>query len=323
MHWLERSRDRILDANRLLPGVRGVTALGVDYGREEVLLPGGGRVARYAAGRDYHRVLGGRLRRLKGALVREGLPADSFRGGVDAVPILERALSVQAGIGFLAKSSGVISPSRGPWLLLAELLTRQELPADGPAPGTCGTCTACLDACPTGAIVAPFEVDARRCISYSTIEIRGPIPRELRRPQADWLFGCDICIEVCPFSDRSQRRSEDPDLAIHGALETFDLVGILELSAEDYETRWLATAMRRARREGLRRNAAIVLGNLGREDAAPALVRALSETDPGLRTAAAWALARLRRGRAPIEAALARETDPEVRDDLQASLAEM
>jgi epoxyqueuosine reductase len=213
------------------------------------------------------------------------------------VPILERALAARAGVGFLAKSAGVISPTHGPYLLLAELLTPLDLPADGPAPGTCGTCTRCLDACPTGAIVAPFQVDSRRCLSYTTIELRGPIPEPLRAAQGPWLFGCDRCLEVCPFTSKGRAAAPaDPvpePLRPHRVVEECTLVGVLELGEEEYQRDWVGTAMRRATRAGLRRNAAVVLGNLGDAAAVPALAGALGDPDPVLRGHAAWALGRL------------------------------
>lgn len=322
MDYLERNLPRLLEPERLLPGARGAVALGYDYGRDGVALESGGRVARYAAGRDYHRALGSRMRRLTTALEREGVRGDSLRSGIDAVPILERALAAQAGIGFLAKSSGIIHAERGPWLLLAEVLTTEAFAPSAPATGSCGTCTACLDTCPTGAIVAPFEVDARRCLSYTTIELRGPIPHDYRAAQGDWLFGCDICIEVCPFHSRTGPPHDDPDARLHPALETWQLVGLLALTPEQWNRDWTGTAMRRAGRAGLQRNAAIVLGNLGQEDAAPVLVKALEDSDAGVRTAAAWALCRLGRGRNEAMRALARETDLDVAADMRRSLAE-
>jgi epoxyqueuosine reductase len=326
MHYLHRNRERIMDPAAWAKGARSTIALAFDYGGPPGRVAGGGRVARYAVGRDYHRALGNRLRSLRQRLEAEGAPEGTIKIGTDAVPVLERALAARAGIGFLAKSAGVIAPHHGPYLLLAELLTPLELPPDGPAPGSCGTCTRCLDACPTGAIVAPFQIDARRCLSYTTIELRGPIPRELRAPQGEWLFGCDVCLEVCPFTSRG-RNALGPDaerpaeLRPHAALESYSLLGILELSEQDYARDWTGTAMRRATRSGLRRNAAVVLGNLGRFDAVPALERALADPDPVLRGHAAWALGRLEPDAAALHRALAGETDPDVRAEIRAALA--
>lgn len=327
MGWLERNRDRILDAEAYVPGARGSISLGLEYPAEPCVVPDDGaaaqhgKVARYAAGRDYHRSIGKRLERLHRKLEQEGLAPDTLRHGVDAVPILERSLAAQAGIGFVAKSAGIIDPDRGPWLMLAEVLHGEELELSAPARGSCGTCTACLDACPTDALVAPFELDARRCLSYTTIEKRGVIPWEMREPQGDWLFGCDICIEVCPFTSKARKkRSDDTDLALHPALETYTLVGILELDLEAWNRDWTGTAIRRARIEGLRRNAAIVLGNLGATHARDALEAGLGDEDRGVRTAAAWALGSMGIGREALSRAVDAESDPEIRSDLARSL---
>ncbi|MCA8942457.1 MAG: tRNA epoxyqueuosine(34) reductase QueG [Planctomycetes bacterium] len=321
MDYLARNADRIRDPARFAPGARSTIALAYDYSTPQATsVRGGGKVARYARGRDYHRFLGKATRRIRGELERAGAPVGSIKVGTDAVPILERALSLRAGIGFLAKSAGIIHPALGPYLLLSELVTPFELPWDEASPGSCGTCTRCLDACPTGAITAPFEVDARRCLSYTTIELRGSIPRELREPQGDWLFGCDVCLEVCPFTSKSTAQ-ERPELATHPALERFPLVGILELGEEDWNEHWVGTAMRRATRSGLRRNAAVVLGNLRDERATPALCRALDDEDAIVREHAAWALGRIAPRTPELARRLGIEQEPRVVDELRASLA--
>lgn len=326
MHYLRENAAVIADPGRFAPRARSTIALAHDYGGPPAELPGGGRIARYAVGRDYHRWLGNATRRLRTALEAAGAPAGQTRVGTDAVPVLERALAVRAGIGFLAKSAMVISPTHGPYLLLSEVLAPVELPEDPVATGTCGNCTRCIDACPTGAITAPFEVDARRCLSYTTIELRGVIPTALRAPQGDWVFGCDVCLEVCPFTRFSPRRGltgdrRPSDLRPHPAVETYTLVGLLELSEAEYETSWRGTAMRRATRQGLRRNAAVALGNVGGEDAVPALARALEDADPIVRAHAAWGLGRLAPRAPALAGAFARETDATVRVELAAAIA--
>jgi epoxyqueuosine reductase len=219
MDYLAQNRERIAAPERWRPGLRSGLSVALDYTRGEIRVSdpsgaGGGsagaRVARYAAGRDYHRVIGKRLERLKKRLVADGAPTEGLHYGVDALPFLERALGIGAGVGFLAKSSMLLSPARGPMLLLGELLLGREYPPDAAAHGSCGTCTACLDACPTDAFAGPFELDARRCLSYSSIELRGPVPRELREAQSEWLFGCDICLEVCPFVRHGACESSRP-----------------------------------------------------------------------------------------------------------------
>jgi epoxyqueuosine reductase len=298
--------------------------LAVDYGGPAAALPDGARVARYAVGRDYHRWLRERVFRLRERLEAAGLPHGSMNGGADAVPVLERALAVRSGIGFLAKSAMVISPQLGPYLQLAELLTGEELPPDAPSPGSCGTCTACLDACPTGAITAPFQVDARRCLSYTTIEHRGFVAPDLREAQGEWLFGCDICLEVCPFTKKSQRLrltdlARPKELQPHRVVQTWTLVDVLAMDEDRYEGEFVGTAMRRATRSGLRRNAAIVLGNRREESALPALVSALEDPDAVVRGHAAWAIGRMAPRHAALDAALGREVDAAVRRELEAA----
>ncbi|MGE3174204.1 MAG: tRNA epoxyqueuosine(34) reductase QueG [Planctomycetota bacterium] len=325
MRYLEDNRDRILRPDRWRAGVRSSIALAVDYGGPPVGLQGGGDVARYAAGRDYHRWLRERVFALRRRLEGEGVPYGSMNGGADAVPVLERALAVRAGIGFLAKSAMVISPTHGPWLQLAELLTGMDLPPDAPAPGTCGTCTACLDACPTGAITAPHEVDARRCLSYTTIELRGFAAPDLRVAQGERFFGCDVCLEVCPFHDRSPRLLQTGDarpkeLRPHPVLERWTLVDVLGMDEAHFQTDWTGTAMRRAERSGLRRNAAVALGNRGDPAALPALVAALDDADPVVRGHAAWAIGRIERRHPALDARRRTETDAQVRRELDAAL---
>ncbi|MDA0372217.1 MAG: tRNA epoxyqueuosine(34) reductase QueG [Planctomycetota bacterium] len=325
MRWLDAQRAEIKDPLRWAPHARSAIALAFDYGRPAAEIQGGARIARYAVGRDYHRALGNRTKKLRERLEGEGVPRGTVRVGTDAVPILERALAVRAGVGFLAKSAGVISPTHGPYLLLSELLTPLELPFDLPAPGSCGTCTRCIDACPTGAIVAPFQVDARRCLSYTTIELRGRIPEDMREPQGEWLFGCDVCLEVCPFAS-SRGRATRPEqelpaeLVPHRAVTDYDLVGILELDEESYDADWTGTAMRRATRTGLRRNAAVVLGNLGDGSALPALRRTLTDPDPIVREHAAWAIGRIDPRDPGLEPALRGESDANVRSALRSAM---
>lgn len=325
MDYLARNQERILDPTAWREGVRSSISVAVDYGQPPGELTGGGRVARYATNRDYHRWLKKRVLALRARLEREGLPRGSMNGGTDALPVLERALAVRAGVGFLAKSSMVISPTHGPYLQLAELLTAEELPNDGPSLGSCGNCTACLDACPTGAIVAPFEVDARRCLSYTTIEKRGFIEPELREAQGDWLFGCDICLEVCPFTARSRRsevRGEDrpKDLRPHAVVQTWTLIDVLEMDEDRYQSEFVGTAMRRATRSGMRRNAAVVLGNQRQESALPNLRDALKDSDPVVRGHAAWAIAKIAPGDQHLELALQREDNEQARAELERAL---
>jgi epoxyqueuosine reductase len=325
MSYLHRNRDRILDPQKYAPGARSTISLGYDYGNPGSTLIGGGRVARYATGRDYHRFLGKASAHIRRRLEAEGIEQGSMKIGPDAVPVLERALATRAGIGFLAKSAGVIHPNLGPYLLLSEVLVPLELPPDPLAAGSCGTCTACLDACPTDAITAPREVDATLCLSYTTIELRGFIPKDLREPQGDRLFGCDICLEVCPFSNRgraglSRLAQRPPEMRPHPVIETYDLVGVLSLTQEEYDRDWVGTAMRRATRSGLRRNAAVVLGNLRDESALPALGAALDDADPVVRGHAAWALGQIGSSHPTLSRRLSVEEDERVGTELRDAL---
>lgn len=325
MDYLVKNKDRIVDPQQWREGVRSSISVAVDYSGPQGELQDGGRIARYAVGRDYHRWLGKRITKLRNQLEHAGLPNGSMAGGTDAVPVLERALAVRSGIGFLAKSSMVISPTHGPYLQLAELLVAEDLPYDDTASGTCGSCTACLDACPTNAIVAPFQIDSRRCLSYTTIEQRGFVDHELREAQGEWLFGCDICLEVCPFTSKSKRRDvlgldRPKDLQAHKVVETWTLVDVLEMDEERYNNEFVGTAMRRAKRSGMRRNAATVLGNRRQESALPALVTALQDEDPVVRGHSAWAIGRMNTRHPSLQRALATETDDRVRRELQMAM---
>ncbi len=312
MAWLERQRARILDPARILPGARSLLVVGLAHARPPFELGDGTRVARYAAGRDYHNVLGKLLRKLARRLEAEGF-AGPWRGIVDAGPLLERSHAAQAGLGFESKAANLLHPAFGPWFFLGELLLGEELePTPEPPVGSCGTCTACLDACPTGAILEPGVVHAPDCISYLTIEHRGPIEERLRPSLGPWAFGCDVCSEVCPWGSRA------PDLGarfgVHPALEQGSAVTWLRRPAAPGRD-LLGSPLQRPGRAGLARNAAIVLGNRPDEAGRGVLLEALEfDPEPLVREAAAWALAHGHgqdAGVVPrLEAAAAREPDP-------------
>jgi epoxyqueuosine reductase len=291
MRYLERFRERILDPARVLAGARSILSLGVNHARAAGGFRGGGRVARYALGRDYHSVIEGMARKLIRRLQGEGIGA-RFRAIVDAGPALERSLAARAGIGFLSKSANLLHHRFGPWFFLAELFLDVEVDGDPPlAPGSCGSCTRCIAECPTGAIFAPGRVDARRCISYLTIELRGAIPEALRAELGSWVFGCDVCSEVCPFGDGAPDASRR--FGTHPALE-LTLEDLLGLDAASFARVFQGSPLRRAKREGIARNAALVLGNLACGSAASVLKRAAaSDPSPVVRDAAAWALLRI------------------------------
>jgi len=322
MGWLDRSRPRIADPSRLMSGARSLLVVGWGHGRPAVELADGGRVARYAAGRDYHNAMRRRLRKLGRRLAEAGL-AGRARAIVDAGPLLERSHAAEAGLGFPSKAANLLHHRHGPWFFLGELLLDVELePTTAPAPGSCGTCRACLDACPTAAILEPGVVDANRCISYHTIESRAPVPEELRPRLVGWAFGCDVCSEVCPFGARAPDASER--LGTHPSVAEGSLVGWLGTPAAAFRERFHGSPLQRPHRDGLARNAALALGHAPTDGGRAALTRALeADASPLVRESAGWSLAYahgLDRGvRDALERALAREPDPAARRGLERS----
>ena len=329
------------DVRLLLEGARSVVAVGLAHEAGVVPaqrltrrapdattgpLPLRGQVARYARGRDYHSILKDRLRQLAERVSQLAGRPVAARPCVDTAPVLERELAERAGVGFVAKNTMLIAPGLGSYILLGELLLDVELEPHEPAAGAgarCGSCRACLDACPTGAFVGPYVLDARRCISYLTIEHRGPIPHELRAAMGVRIFGCDVCQEVCPFNAAAPARAiPDPSLAPVGPERSApDLVRILGLGAAQMRRLVRGTPLRRAGREGLLRNVCVALGNLGDPAAIAPLSRALQGDRSALvRGHAAWALGRLG-ARGPLEAALPVETDDDVRQEIGRALA--
>jgi epoxyqueuosine reductase len=249
-----------------------------------------GRIARYAWGSaDYHDVLRARLNALL-AWVQGEVPRCTGRGVVDTAPLLERDFARRAGLGWFGKNTMLLNKRLGSYFFLGALLLDIQLKADEPHHSAhCGTCTACLDACPTRAFPEPGTLDARRCISYLTIELRGPVPEELRPGLGDWLFGCDICQEVCPWNRKAPETREEA-FRPRADLAPVDLIELLGLSEEEFRHRFRGTALTRAKRRGLLRNAALVLGNQGDRAALPALRRALEDPEPLVREAALWAI---------------------------------
>ena len=260
MEYVGRGRAERLDPGRLLPGWRSVVAVALNYAPREDD-PAWHGVARYARGRDYHDVIRPRLEVLKDVLRAAGGPEVRSRASVDTSAVLERDLAATAGLGWIGKNTNLIIPGLGSYFFIGIVLTTAELMADSVLPDRCGTCTACLRACPTGAFVGPYTLDARRCISYLTIEHRGEIDASFHRAIGNWMFGCDACQEVCPWN-RQAPPARDGELltgAPPGAPQT-----LLELSPDDFRDRFRGSPLKRARREGLVRNARIVLTNRAR-----------------------------------------------------------
>jgi epoxyqueuosine reductase len=306
MGYMHRHAEARRHPDSILPEVRSVILVGMNHGKQESgdRSQGSGirgqesgvrgQVARYARGEDYHRVLRGRLKELLGWIQRE-VPGCQGRAVVDTAPLLERDFARRAGLGWFGKNTMLLNKRLGSYFLLGALLLDLELQPDaGHETSHCGTCTACLDACPTQAFVGPGWLDSRRCISYLTIELRGPIPRELREPMGDWVFGCDVCQEVCPWNRKAPPGAE-PALQSRADLASVDPVELLGLSPEQFRLRFRDTALMRSKRGGLLRNAAIVLGNRGGAGDLPALRRALADPEPLVREAAEWAIEQIER----------------------------
>jgi len=289
MDYLTRTRAERLDPARLLPGCRSVVAVALNYAREDDEASWA-PVARYARGRDYHDVMRPRLRALVDFLREAGGAGVESRAAVDTSAVLERDLAAAAGLGWIGKNTNLLIPGLGSYFFVGIVLTTADLGADPRVPDRCGTCTACLQACPTGAFPAPYALDARRCISYLTIEHRGDVDDALKPAVADWVFGCDVCQDVCPWN-RAAPPTREPALRPAAALGA--LGALLDLDDGGFRRRFGGSAMSRAKRAGLARNAALVLGNRRERPAAPALGRALGDPDPGVRAAAGWALRRI------------------------------
>lgn len=326
MAWIGRSLEQRLDVRLVLPGARTVIMLGVNY-----LPPAGGpaatRWARYAQHEDYHDSLKAGLRRAAAVLAELGGGGpDACRYYTDTGPLLERGWAARAGLGFRGKNGMLISRRHGNWLLLAALVTRQPIAPDAPlrrwaqppaAPEPagllCGKCTRCSDACPTRAIPRPGVVDARRCISYQTIENRGVIPRELRPGIGDRLFGCDVCLEVCPWN-RFAQAGRSLLLVARPELGALTLGEVLALTPERFAAVFRRTAVKRTKLGGLLRNACVVAGNSGDAALVPALVALAGHEAAVVRAHAVWAVRRLAGAAAPawLAEARAREADPAV-----------
>jgi epoxyqueuosine reductase len=298
MDYLARRIDERRDPRSLLPGCRSVVVVGLNsfLPSEGPPAPGHGFIARYARRVDYHGIMKQRLLALLGWLASQTgqTPASLGRAYVDTGPLLERELAVQAGLGWIGSNCSLISPRFGSWLLLGELLLEIELEPDDPHPEPrCGTCTRCLDVCPTGALVEPRLLDARRCLAYLTIELKGAIPEDLRPLLGTTIFGCDLCQEVCPWNQRFSQAGNDPAFQPRPDLISPSLLDLMAVDDERFRRRFRSTPMARAKRRGLLRNVAVALGNWGHPDARPILELALNDPDPLLREHVTWALDRM------------------------------
>jgi epoxyqueuosine reductase len=310
MDYMRRHAEARRHPAAVLPQVRSVVMVGMSYSpgnREQGTGNRGGsvsslfpvpcslfptKIARYALGADYHDVLRRRLNQLL-AWVQEQVPGCRGRGVVDTAPLLERDFARRAGLGWFGKNTMLLNKRHGSYFFLGALLLDLELRPDAPHETShCGACTACLDACPTKAFVGPGLLDSRRCLSYLTIEVKGSVPDEMRPEMKEWLFGCDVCQEVCPWNRKAPPGAE-PALAPRPDLIAVDLLELMGLSEEEFRRRFRGTALWRTKRRGLLRNAALILGNRGDPAALPALRQALDDPEPVIREAARWAIERI------------------------------
>ena len=305
--YVLRRLDERQDPRNLMPRVRSVIAVGLVYD-----VPSDGseppvRIARYARGDDYHELMSDRLDALVSALEAWSGGAVEARTYVDTGPVQERVFAAEAGLGWIGKNTMLIHPALGSHLFLGVLLTDLEMTPDQREPDHCGTCRACLDACPTDAFVEPHVLDATRCISYATIEDPGPIPEELREQQGGWLFGCDVCQDVCPFNQRRGRQAPADPLGLRERLSARDqwraptLEWVLGLDESAFRDATRRSPLRRAKHRGLIRNALVAAGNTGDASLRPLVERYADGEDPELVEHARWALNRLAENAASTE----------------------
>jgi epoxyqueuosine reductase len=340
MNYLARDPQRRKNPRAILPEARTLIVVALNYNPDGDATSGSNRgsmkeagplhgfVARYARGDDYHELMRVKLESLA-SFIRELAPASKTKACVDTSALLERELAQQAGVGFVGKSTILINRRLGTWFFLGEILTSLELEPDPPQKNLCGNCIRCIEVCPTQAIVAPYQLDSRRCISYLTIELKGAIPRQLRPLIGARIFGCDDCLEVCPWnrfartSRQTAFRSRDIDSANgRTTLDAPDLIALLSLDDEQFRRAFSNSPIRRIKRRGLLRNVCVALGNSGDPRAVPPLCSALGDREPLVRAHAAWALGQLggETARNALQQALSLEPDPSVREELHSAL---
>lgn len=286
MEWLKRGAEKRGDPELVLPGARSVIVVAMNYWQGEKLPAKAGRIARYAWGDDYHDVMLKRLRELDEWLETHGGVQRSY---VDTGPILERDFAAEAGIGWHGKSTMLLDQKLGTWFFLGEILTTLDLPPDAPQTARCGTCTRCMTACPTGAITSDHRLDARRCISYLTIELKGSIPLEFRTLIGDRIYGCDTCLDVCPWN-RFAAISRESSFMARPATSALRLRDFLSLDEEQFRALFRGSPIKRIKRRGFLRNVCVALGNVGDAEDLPALRRAAADPEPLIAEHAAWAL---------------------------------
>jgi epoxyqueuosine reductase len=322
--YMERTETLRRDPSKLVPWAVSVISVGMNYQTEHLRpasSPTRGWISRYAWGDDYHAVMSSKL---EGLLARiKEIPDVEVRGKafVDSGPVMERDFAGVAGLGWIGKNTHLISPGKGSWFFLGELFLDLPLAYDRPIRDRCGGCELCLHACPTGAFVGPYELDARRCISYLTIELKDWMPRPLRPLIGNHIFGCDICQEICPYNVKAGA-TDEPAFQPRAGLHAPELIPLLALTENDFRQRFRGSPILRAKRRGFLRNVAVALGNLKSFEAVPALIRTLEDLESLVRGHAAWALGQIGSPAAigPLRRRLETEPDDHVRSEIEAAL---
>lgn len=301
MEYMRRGEEKRADPQKILPGARSIIVVALNYFQGETLrrsqTAATGRIARYAWGDDYHDVIARKLNKLDKFLAEIGGEQKCY---VDTGPILERDHAARSGIGWHGKSTMLIDPRLGTWFFLAEILTTLELPRDEPQRDRCGTCVRCITACPTGAITAPHRLDARRCISYLTIELKGSIPLDLRPLIGDRIFGCDDCLEACPWN-RFAQVSRESAFAAHRSTVGKSLCEYLLLNDNEFREMFRNSPIKRIKRRGFLRNVCVALGNVGTAQDLPALEQASTDDEALIVEHAQWAIAQIKSRVALVE----------------------
>jgi epoxyqueuosine reductase len=323
MRWMSRDPERRINPCKILSEARSIIALAVNYYTPEnhSESPNDGKISRYAWGRDYHLILKERLKLLAEWIVSIE-PSTSGLYYCDTGPIMDKAWAHKSGLGWIGKHSNLITRDLGSWIFLGEIILNLELEYDSEARNYCGTCHRCLDVCPTQAIIAPYVVDARRCISYLTIELRGPIPRELRSAIGSRIFGCDDCQDVCPWN-RFAQVSPEPGFSPAPGNHIPVLADMMRMSEGQFRTRFRDSPIKRAKYAGFLRNVAVALGNSRNPEASAVLAEGLRHSEPLVRGHSAWALGEIggETARIALENASREEQSPEVKVEISLALS--
>ena len=326
MEYMPRTAEKRMHPGEFLPWAKSVVSVALNYNtpNDRTVQTGKirGWISKYAWGGDYHDVMQAKLSELLEYVRMQAGSEVQGRGFVDAGPVLDREVGARAGIGWYGKNTNLLSMQIGSFFFLGELFLGLELEWDRPVRNRCGQCRLCLDACPTNAFVGPYVLDARRCISYLTIELKGAIPRDLRPLMGTHIFGCDICQDVCPYNTKV-KMTKEPAFHPRQGFHAPELIPLLSLTEAEFREKFAGSPILRAKRRGFLRNVCVALGNLQRDEAVPALVRTLlDDPEPLVRGHAAWALGRIRtrEARQALETAQSREKDFTVLEEIQASI---